>query len=86
MQVVNLGLHGDLGNAYHEQIAKLNINEGDIVVVSGYPIAYGEYSEYAERDLLIFRESLRKSWIVMSYQIIQITFSHIDIFMTQLFN
>ena len=33
MPVVNLGLHGGLGNAFHEEIAKLNINEGDIVVV-----------------------------------------------------
>lgn len=33
MPVVNLGLHGGLGNAYHEQIAKLGINEGDIVVI-----------------------------------------------------
>lgn len=33
MPVVNLGLHGGLSNAFHEEIAKLNINEGDIVVV-----------------------------------------------------
>lgn len=33
MPVVNLGLHRGLGNAYHEQIAKLDINKGDIVVV-----------------------------------------------------
>lgn len=33
MPVVNLGLHGGLGNAFHEEIAKLNIGEGDIVVV-----------------------------------------------------
>lgn len=33
MPVVNLGLHAGLGNAYHEEIAKLNINKGDIVVV-----------------------------------------------------
>lgn len=33
MPVVNLGLHGSLGNAFHEEIAKLNINEGDIVVI-----------------------------------------------------
>ena len=31
--VVNLGLHGGLGNAFHEEIAKLNINKDDIVVV-----------------------------------------------------
>lgn len=28
MPVVNLGLHGALGNAFHEQIAKLNIGGG----------------------------------------------------------
>lgn len=33
MPVVNLGLHGGLGNAFHEEIAKLNINEGDIIIV-----------------------------------------------------
>lgn len=33
MPVVNLGLHGGLGNAYHEQIAKLNMNAGDIIVI-----------------------------------------------------
>lgn len=34
MPVVDLGLHGGLGNAFHEDIAKLNIRQGDIVVVS----------------------------------------------------
>lgn len=33
MPVVNLGLHGGLGNAFHENIARLNIAEGDIVIV-----------------------------------------------------
>ena len=33
MPVVNLGLHGGLGNAFHEEIAKLNINKGDLVIV-----------------------------------------------------
>lgn len=33
MPVVNLGLHGDLENAFHEEISKLNINKGDIVVI-----------------------------------------------------
>lgn len=31
--VVNLGLHGGLGNAFHEEIAKQNITEKDIVIV-----------------------------------------------------
>lgn len=34
MPVVNLGLHGSLGNTFHENMAKFNINCGDIVVVS----------------------------------------------------
>ena len=33
MPVVNLGIHGGLGNAFYERLAKENINEGDIVVV-----------------------------------------------------
>lgn len=33
MPVVNLGLHGGLGNAFHENIAKLNVNSGDIIIV-----------------------------------------------------
>lgn len=33
LPVVNLGLHGGLGNAYLEQIAKVNVKEGDIVIV-----------------------------------------------------
>lgn len=33
MLVVNLGMHGGLGNAFHEEMAKQNINEGDIVVI-----------------------------------------------------
>lgn len=33
MPVVNLGLHGDMGNAFHEKMATYNIGEGDIVVV-----------------------------------------------------
>lgn len=34
MPVVNLGLHGALSNAFHEEIAKYNIQPGDIVVLS----------------------------------------------------
>lgn len=33
MPVVNLGLHGGLGNAFHEEMAKLGVNKGDIVIV-----------------------------------------------------
>lgn len=33
MPVVNLGLHGGLGNAFHEEMAKMKISEGDLVLV-----------------------------------------------------
>ena len=33
MPVVNLGLHGSLGNSFHENLAKVNLGAGDIVVV-----------------------------------------------------
>ena len=33
MPVVNLGFHGAMANAFHENIAKEYINEGDVVVV-----------------------------------------------------
>ena len=34
MPVVDMGLHGGLGNAFHENMVKLGISEGDIVIVS----------------------------------------------------
>lgn len=33
MPVVNMGLHGALGNAFHEEMAKINVHEGDIYVL-----------------------------------------------------
>lgn len=33
MPVINMGLHGGLGNAFHENMAKLNVTEGDIYVI-----------------------------------------------------
>lgn len=33
MEVVNMGLHGGLGNAFHEEMARVNVGPGDIVVV-----------------------------------------------------
>lgn len=33
MPVVNLGLHGGLGNRFHEDLAKFNVKNGDIVVI-----------------------------------------------------
>lgn len=40
MPVVNLGLHGGLGNRFHEEMAKYNIGKGDILVV-----CHTEYSD-----------------------------------------
>lgn len=51
MPVVNLGLHGSMGNAFHEKIATYNIRKGDIVVlchtdysdeekIGDYPLAW----------------------------------------------
>jgi len=34
MPVVNLGLHGGLGNAFHERMPLFNITAGDIIVIS----------------------------------------------------
>lgn len=33
MPVVNMGLHGGLGNEFHEEMAKLNVVEGDIYIL-----------------------------------------------------
>lgn len=33
MPVVNMGMHGGLGNAFHEEMAKLNVTPGDIYVI-----------------------------------------------------
>ena len=56
MPVVNLGLHGGLGNAYHEEIAKLNINEGDIVIVC--------HSNYEDEDVILDPEL---AWVTYDY-------------------
>lgn len=34
MPVVNMGLHGGLGNAFHEEMTRMNVVDGDIYVVS----------------------------------------------------
>ena len=42
--VVNLGLHGGLGNAFHERMALFNTNAGDIVVIC--------HLTYADDDII----------------------------------
>lgn len=44
MPVVNMGLHGSLGNAFHEEMAKVNLHEGDIIVVA--------HTDYADQDTI----------------------------------
>ena len=56
MPVVNLGLHGGLGNAFHENIAKLNINSGDIVIVC--------HTTYSDDNRI---ESIALCWITLEY-------------------
>lgn len=33
MPVVNMGLHGGCGNAFHEELGKINVHEGDIYIL-----------------------------------------------------
>lgn len=40
--VVNMGLHGGLGNVFHEQMAKLNVRKGDIYIIC--------HSDYNDED------------------------------------
>ena len=56
MPVVNLGLHGGLGNAFHENIAKLNLNSGDIVIVC--------HSTYSDDNKIT---DLGLCWITLEY-------------------
>lgn len=42
MPVVNMGLHGGLGNAFHEEMAKTNVQEGDIIIIA--------HTEYADNN------------------------------------
>lgn len=49
MPVVNLGLHGGLGNKFLERIALLNINEGDLVIICHSD--YSDKNELGQADL-----------------------------------
>lgn len=33
MPVINMGLHGSLGNAFHEEMAKIDVHEGDVYIL-----------------------------------------------------
>ena len=56
MPVVNLGLHGGLGNAFHEDIAKFNIRSGDIVIVC--------HSEFSDNNNI---PDPALAWITVEY-------------------
>lgn len=43
MPVINMGLHGALGNAFHDNISKLNIGSGDLVIM-----CHADFSEKSE--------------------------------------
>lgn len=48
MPVVNMGLHGGLGNAFHEEMAKYNIHKGDIYIIC--------HSNYSDNDEILNTE------------------------------
>ena len=56
MPIVNLGLHGGLGNAFHEYIAKLNIHSGDIIIVC--------HSNFSDDDKI---DDIALAWITVEY-------------------
>lgn len=58
MPVVNLGLHGGLGNPFQEDMAKLGLESGDILVVCN--------SDYTEDDRINDAELL---WITLEYHL-----------------
>lgn len=45
MPVVNAGVHGGLGNAFQEEIAKVNITEGDLIIVC--------HTDYDDDDTIV---------------------------------
>lgn len=56
MPVVNLGLHSGLGNAFHENMAKFNINSGDYVIVC--------HSNFSDDDTIT---DIALAWITLEY-------------------
>lgn len=54
MPVVNLGLHGALGNAFHENMIKGYVSEGDIVIIC--------HCDYSDEDII---EDPGLAWITI---------------------
>ena len=50
MPVVNMGFHGGMGNAFHERMARLNTNAGDIVIVSH--LTYADDGKIQDANLI----------------------------------
>lgn len=44
MPVINMGLHGGLGNAFHEEMCRINVQEGDIYIIC--------HSSFADDDTI----------------------------------
>lgn len=49
MPVVNMGLHGGLGNVFHERMARLNVSEGDIYIICHH--GYSDAGQLENKDL-----------------------------------
>ena len=57
MPVVNMGLHGGAGNAFHEEMAKLNVHPGDIYIIS--------HTNYDDQDNI---ENTSVAWLSLENQ------------------
>lgn len=44
MPVVNMGMQGSLGNAFHEEMAKINVQNGDIIILF--------HTEFSDNDAI----------------------------------
>ncbi len=68
MPVVNLGLHGGLGNSFHQRMALYNLHEGDIIIINH--LTYDDYNEdILQPDLaLITIENHLKYWKVLRFK------------------
>lgn len=67
MPVVNMGLHGGLGNKFLERCALLNINEGDILIVCHSN--YSDNGKLGQTDLVwITLENHKELWRIPDLQ------------------
>lgn len=89
MQVVNLGLHGDFDNIFSENMAKENINEGDIIVLShtkydtdglinDYSLAWSTIEKHTELYKLIDTKDYKNMFLSMPQYIKDSTIKWIE--------